>query len=211
MYEYLIFDLDGTISDPKEGIVKSLNYSLSTNGYKTKDPKEIEKYIGPPLDYTFSELTSVRDENEIRKLVKSYRERYAKVGYSENFLYKDISPVLASLAKNRSVKIGICTSKRRDFAEKILELFQIRGLFEFVNGGDTGIQKWQQIEGLLGDGIISKNSVMIGDRSVDLVAAHKNGISSAGVLWGYGSKIELLTEKPRHIFSTPLQLAELVA
>ena len=211
MYEYLIFDLDGTISDPKEGIVKSLNYALATNGYETKESKEIEKYIGPPLDYAFGELTSVMDEEEIAKLVKSYRERYAEVGYSENVLYKGMSLVLTSLAKNCSVKMGVCTSKRKDFAEKILELFQIRHLFEFVNGGDVGIQKWQQIEKLLGNGFISKSSVMIGDRSVDLVAAHKNGISSAGVLWGYGSRRELSTEKPRHIFSTPQQLAELIA
>lgn len=211
MYEYLIFDLDGTISDPKEGIVKSLNYALSVNGYETKKSVEIEKFIGPPLDYMFEELTNVTDEKEIGNLVKSYRERYAEVGYSENTLYKGMIPVLASLAENTSIKVGICTSKRKDFAEKILELFQIRHLFEFVNGGDIGIQKWQQIEGLLGEGVISKDSVMIGDRAVDLVAAHRNGISSAGVLWGYGSRSELSTEKPRHIFSTPQQLAELIA
>jgi len=211
MYEYLIFDLDGTISDPKEGIVKSLNHALAANGYKTKEPQEIEKYIGPPLDYAFEKLTNIKNRNEIGKLVKSYRERYAEVGYSENVLYKGMVPVLESLARNRSVIIGVCTSKRKDFAEKILELFHIRHLFKFVDGGDIGIQKWQQIEGLLGDGFISKNSVMIGDRSVDLVAAHKNGISSAGVLWGYGSRSELSTEKPMHIFSTPQQLVELVA
>ena len=211
MYEYLIFDLDGTISDPKEGIVKSLNYALATHGYETRDPQEIEKYIGPPLDHTLGELTRVTDEAEIAKLVKSYRERYAEVGYSENFLYKGMKPVLTSLAQNGGAKMGICTSKRKDFAEKILDLFQIRRLFAFVNGGDIGIQKWQQIEALLDDGYISNNSVMIGDRSIDLVAAHKNGINSAGVLWGYGSRRELSIEKPRHIFSTPQQLAELIA
>ena len=172
---------------------------------------EIEIYIGPPLDYTFAELTSVMDKKEIGKLVESYRERYSEVGYSENVLYKGMSSILASLSKNSSVKMGVCTSKRKDFAERILEMFKIHHLFEFVNGGDIGIQKWQQIEGLLGDGFISKSSVMIGDRSVDLVAAHKNGICSAGVLWGYGSRKELATEKPRHIISSPQQLAELVA
>ncbi len=211
MYEYLIFDLDGTISDPKEGIVKSLNYALATNGYETKESQEIEKYIGPPLDYTFGELTSVVDEEEIAKLVKSYRERYAEVGYSENVLYKDMKPVLTSLAQHSGIKMGICTSKRKDFAEKILELFKIHHLFEFVNGGDVGIQKWQQIEELLGNGSISKSSVMIGDRSVDLVAGHRNSICSAGVLWGYGSRRELSAEEPRHIFSTPQQLEELIA
>ncbi len=211
MYEYLVFDLDGTISDPKEGIVKSLNYALATHGYEIREPKEIEKYIGPPLDYTFEVLTRVTDEAEIAKLVKSYRERYAEVGYSENLLYKGMKPVLASLAHNNGVKMGVCTSKRKDFAEKILDLFQIHHLFAFVNGGDVGIQKWRQIEALLDNGCISNNSVMIGDRSIDLAAAHKNGISSVGVLWGYGSRRELSTEKPRHIFSTPQQLAELIA
>ncbi len=211
MYEYLIFDLDGTISDPKEGIVNSLNYALATHGYNTRDPEEIEKYVGSPLDHTFGELTRVTDEAEIAKLVGSYRERYAEVGYSENLLYKGMKPVLTSLAQNGCVKMGVCTSKRKDSAEKILDLFQIHHLFAFVNGGDVGIQKWQQVEALLEDGFISNNSVMIGDRSVDLVAAHKNGISSAGVLWGYGSRRELSFEKPRHIFSTPQQLADLIA
>jgi len=138
-------------------------------------------------------------------------ERYAEVGYSENILYKGIVPVLIEFADTSSVKVGICTSKRKDFAEKILELFEIRYLFELVNGADIGIQKWQQLEGMLSENIISENSVMIGDRAIELVAAHKNKISSAGVLWGYGSKVELAKQKPKHMFSKPHQLTELIA
>ena len=208
MYEYIVFDLDGTISDPKEGIVKSFNHSLVLNDFEEVESKQIEKLIGPPLDYAFEQITGTKDKNRINKLVNSYRKRYAEIGYAENIIYKDMASVLTKIHRNSNIKMGVCTSKREDFAIKILELFEIKNLFAFINGGDIGIQKWQQIKTLISSGTISENSIMVGDRAVDLVAAHKNGISSAGVLWGYGSESELTTEKPKYIFSQPQELVE---
>jgi folate-dependent phosphoribosylglycinamide formyltransferase PurN len=98
------------------------------------------------------------------------------------------------------VPMAICTSKRSDYAEKILHMFEIRHMFFFVNGGDIGIHKEQQIAQMLSEGTISKATLMIGDRSVDLRAANANGISSAGVLWGYGTRDELEQEKSVHLF-----------
>ncbi len=206
MHDYLIFDLDGTISDPKEGIVNSMNHALKRHGYGSRSSREIEKFIGPPLDQIFMELTGTKNTPAMQSLVRSYRERYADSGYCQNILYTGMETVLQELHKSGRVSLGLCTSKRVDFAERILDLFGLRHLFAFVNGGDVGIHKWQQLQGLLNDGIISDNSIMIGDRAVDLVAAHKNGLQSAGVLWGYGSVEELAAEKPAHIFSTPAQL-----
>jgi len=208
MYEYIVFDLDGTISDPKEGIVKSFNHSLVLNGFEEVESKQIEKLIGPPLDYAFEQITGTRDKNRINKLVNSYRKRYTEIGYAENIIYEDMASALTRIHRNSNIKMGVCTSKREDFAIKILELFEIKDLFAFINGGDIGIQKWQQIKTLISSGTISENSIMVGDRAVDLVAAHKNGISSAGVLWGYGSESELTTEKPKYIFSQPQELVE---
>lgn len=208
-YDFLIFDLDGTISDPKDGIVRSFNYSLEHHGFETRNEEDIAICIGPPLDKTFSHLTRQTDKRLLTSLVSKYRERYAEVGYSENVLYDGIRESLTELHKTDKSRLAICTSKRADFAEKILKMFGLLDMFEFVNGGDIGVEKWQQLGQLLSDSVISRESIMIGDRSYDLVAAHKNNLQSAGVLWGYGSKAELLKENPKHLFSNPAQLMEL--
>ena len=182
-YDYLIFDLDGTISDPKEGIVKSINHALKFYGFSECGEDELSKYIGPPIDITFANLTLTDDPELVSSLVSKYRERYSKIGFSENKLYPDVVNSLEKLSLIPNLKLGICTSKRVDFAEKVLELFSIRKYFSFVNGGDVGIEKWEQLEDLIQENVINYNSLMIGDRDVDLTAAHKNKLQSAGVLW----------------------------
>ena len=110
-YEYLIFDLDGTISDPKDGIVRSLNYSLLAHGFKARNEADITVHIGPPLDQTFSSITGVTDSELILSLVSKYRERYSAVGYSENVLYVGITDMLHELVNTDRYKLLICTSK----------------------------------------------------------------------------------------------------
>ena len=209
-YEYLVFDLDGTISDPKDGIVRSINYALEAHGFELRTENELCTFIGPPLDLSFSSLTGSADSELIKSLVKKYRERYSDIGFSENSLYKGIPEVLTRLNSIPGVKLGICTSKPAHIAERILELFLLRGHFCFVNGGDVGIEKWQQLGSLLEQGEINQNSVMIGDRFVDITAAQKNSLDSAGVLWGYGSRTELSQHDPSYLFSSPGDLEELV-
>jgi phosphoglycolate phosphatase len=208
-YKYWVFDLDGTISDPKDGIVRSLNHALSALGFACQDENALTAYIGPPLDNTFRIITDSDDPALITSLVAKYRERYSEVGYSENVLYAGIPDVLEQLSSMTGVKLGICTSKRVDFAERILELFDLSHFFTFVDGGDVGIEKWQQLQMLIEKKIISQNSLMIGDRHVDLTAAHRNQIHSAGVLWGYGSSEEIEEHEPAYIFSNPGEIAAL--
>ncbi len=208
-YEQLIFDLDGTISDPKDGIVRSLNYALANHGFKTQEESELTVFIGPPLDHAFKEITQSDDAELINSLVAKYRERYSDIGFSENILYDGIPEVLQKLSSISNIKLGVCTSKRADFAERILDLFGLKHFFEFVDGGDVGIEKWQQLESLKEQGVVRQKSLMIGDRYVDLTAAHKNNLHSAGVLWGYGSLSELAQHQPRHIFSEPFELLAL--
>lgn len=208
-YKYLIFDLDGTISDPKDGITRSLNYALSAHDFDEHDEDALSQYIGPPLDNTFKIITQSDNSALISSLVAKYRERYSDIGFSENILYPDIPQTLAQLHKVPDIKLGICTSKRVDFAERILELFNIKHFFDFVSGGDVGIEKWQQLELLCKQKVVNHNSIMIGDRNVDLTAAHKNNMDSAGVLWGYGSLSELTEHKPAYMFSKPIQLTTL--
>ena len=106
--------------------------------------------------------------------------------------------------------LGICTTKPADTAQKILEMFDLDQLFEFVSGGGIGIEKYQQLEQLLHDGTISQNSLMIGDRFIDIRAAQRNQLRSAAVLWGYGSRTELESEEPSYLLQSPSQTKELV-
>lgn len=206
---FLLFDLDGTISDPLEGIAGSFNYALSFYGYEEVPISDIAEYVGPPLDETFKAATGVTDNDKIKAFISKYRERYSDIGFSENKLYPGIKESINALS-SKNIPMAICTSKRQDFAERVLDLFGIRHHFRFVSGGDIGIQKWQQIESLIESGAMDLHSIMIGDRSVDLSAAHKNGIKSAGVLWGYGSRAELESQSPVCILSQPADLLKLI-
>ena len=208
-YETLIFDLDGTISDPKLGIVRSMNHALAAHGYQTRSEEEIASYIGPPLDQTFMALVDSQQSSLILALVDSYRQRYAEIGYAENHLYPGIRESLNTLKRQGKYRLGVCTSKRVDFASKILALFDLHEHFDFVDGGDVGIEKWEQLQALKQNGIISDKSLMIGDRYVDLTAAHRNGLDSAGVLWGYGSRAELEQHSPNVLLSEPSELTQL--
>jgi phosphoglycolate phosphatase len=112
---------------------------------------------------------------------------------------------------NLSVPLAVCTSKRAESAERILRMFGLIDLFRFVDGGDIRISKTEQIRQLRKSGVVTSNAIMIGDRSVDLIAAHQNGLRSGGVLWGYGSLAELEAERPAHLFRRPAEWDMLVA
>jgi phosphoglycolate phosphatase len=205
-YAQLIFDLDGTISNPRDGIVRSLNFALLEHGFETHPETDLLIHIGPPLDKTFAELTGQNSRALIASLVSKYRERYAEVGYAENVLYRGISESLVDIHNVEGVELGVCSSKRVDFVEKILTMFDLRHLFKFVSGGEIGIEKWQQLAQLKQQGVVGDNAIMIGDRHFDLLAGHRNKLHAAGVLWGFGSRQELVREKPAHLLTTPSEL-----
>ena len=104
------------------------------------------------------------------------------------------------------VDMGVCTSKRADYAGRILEMFGIDGYFSFVDGGDVHITKAMQLERLVANGLDATSAVMIGDRAVDIESAKANGIASAGVCWGFGSRGELQSAGPDHLLETPADL-----
>jgi phosphoglycolate phosphatase len=146
------------------------------------------------------------DERQIASMVDKYRERYLEIGFSENVMYDGMREVIDELYQLQSCNLGICTSKRNDIAEKILQMFELTEYFRFVSGGEIGISKSQQIAVLLESSAISDRSMMIGDRSVDILAAHSNGIQSTGVLWGYGSRCELEEVRAGHLSDAPAEL-----
>lgn len=204
----LVFDLDGTLSDPAEGIAKSFDFALARHGHAPLRPEEVSFVIGPPLDVSFRALTRVDDAAHIAALVAAYRERYADVGYAENVVYPGIPEALQAL-RAAGHRLGICSSKRVDFCEMILALFGLRGHFEFVSGGDVGIPKSRQLGELLAQGAIDARATMIGDRAVDVQAAQAHGLASVGVLWGHGSRAELEAAGAQRLLAAPADLLAL--
>jgi phosphoglycolate phosphatase len=167
-HNLVLFDLDGTISNPLEGIGRCINYALADFGYEPLGLAELAQYVGSPLDEIFQAITG--NDAETKRLVAKYRDRYGDIGYSENTLYPGITEVLLELSKAK-ISMAVCTSKRQDFAEKILKMFNLIHHFQFVNGGEVGVPKYRQIESLLAQGRVSQATVMIGDRAVDMIAA----------------------------------------
>jgi phosphoglycolate phosphatase len=203
-----IFDLDGTLSDPSVGIGRSLNHALQHFGHAPISAKDVPQYIGPPLDQIFQSRIAGVSEAHVVELVGKYRERYAEVGFAENVIYPGIAQALYALDA-AGVPLGLCTSKRADFAESILELFGLRDYFRFVSGGDIGIRKSDQLATLLGQGAISTSATMIGDRSIDILAARENGLKSVAVLWGHGTREELEGAMPDVFVEAPHELLAL--
>jgi len=205
-----IFDLDGTLSDPSVGIGRSLNHALQHFGHAPISAKDVSQYIGPPLDQIFQSRIAGVSAGHVVELVAKYRERYAEVGFAENVIYPGIAEALYALDA-AGIPLGLCTSKRADFAESILELFGLRDYFRFVSGGDIGIRKTDQLATLLEEGAIGASATMIGDRSIDILAARENGLKSVAVLWGHGTREELEGAVPDVFVEAPHELLALAS
>ncbi|MFT4749104.1 MAG: phosphoglycolate phosphatase [Pseudohongiellaceae bacterium] len=209
-YSTFVFDLDGTLTDPAQGIVRCMNYALTTFDYMARPEHEIKALIGPPLESAIAELSGEDDEFKINQLVAAYRERYGEFGFAENIVYPGIYDVLDQL-KERQIPMGVCTSKLEKYAIKILKEFKLFDYFDFVSGVSSSSfnsPKSLQLELLLAQGQIDSQALMIGDRSVDICAANENTLNSWGVLWGYGDREELETAGASRILETPLELLE---
>jgi len=205
----LIFDLDGTISDPSRGICSCINHALRAHGFPEVAREAVAAQIGPPLDEIFKKFRPQAGQALISDLISTYRQRYAETGYAENELYPGIPDALGELS-GRGVRLGVCTSKRKDFADRILTMFGLMSHFSFVDGGDIGIGKRDQLADLIQSGAIDRQAVMIGDREVDISAARANGLRSVGVIWGFGDVNELSGAGADMIISDPKELSQLV-
>ena len=207
-YETLIFDLDGTISDPFTGISRSINYALESLNYAPVDPQRIRTLIGPPLTQIFEHFLGALADRDMQDLVDKYRERYATIGYAENAIYEGIPGIIGQLA-DTGYRMGVCTSKRVDYAQRIVDMFGLGQHFSFVDGGGDGIEKRQQIESMIALGMSANTAIMIGDRAVDVLAGKSNDLASAGVLWGFGERPELEEAAPDHLLESPADLLNL--
>lgn len=191
--EYILFDLDGTITDSQLGIKNSVAYALNHFGIKVDNMDSLNKYIGPPLRQSFMTFAGLSEENSHIGMTK-YREYYGPKGIFENELYSGIVDLFERL-KNDNKKIVLATSKPGIYAEIILEHFNIKKYFDFVAGSElNGVRtkKDDVIKYAIDKyNIDTNNAIMIGDRKHDILGAKANGIKTIGVLYGFGSKDEL--------------------
>lgn len=191
-YKSVILDFDGTICDTGEGIMKSVKYALDSFNIASPEWNELTCFIGPPLVASFKEHFNVSD-GEANALVEKFRERYRDIGILECSIYPGTEKVLNSL-KGHGIKLGIASSKPRQFIEKILNNFGLLTLFDYVGGVSFGSDcetKASIISRCLKElGTSESDAVVVGDRKFDLIGAAENNIDSCGALWGYGNKEE---------------------
>ncbi|NDI33946.1 HAD family hydrolase [Chengkuizengella sediminis] len=211
-YNIILFDLDGTLTDPKIGITKSIQYALAKFDIDVKDLNKLEPFIGPPLHESFMEYYSF-DKIRAKEAVAYYREYFSEKGLYENKVYDGMIHLLEELTKQNK-QLYVATSKPTFFAEKVLEHFDIKKYFQFTGGSNldgTRSDKTEIIQYLIEkENLNISDIVMIGDRKYDLIGAQKNEIASIGVGYGYGSKQELLDNNPTYYVETIKELLDVL-
>lgn len=211
-YKYYLFDLDGTLTDPGIGITNSVMHALEKFNIHVSDRKELYPFIGPPLVDSFEKYFGF-DEKQALQAVEYYREYFREDGIFENVVYEGIPEMLGEL-KNRGAIVALATSKPYEFSVRILDHFDLHQYFDFVGAAtmDGRISRKADVISHLIDklGENEKSSIlMIGDRDQDIDGANANGLQSAGVLWGYGSREELMDAGADYIVSAPSDIVNI--
>ena len=214
MYDYILFDLDGTLTDPGEGITNSVAYALKKFGIEPPEREDLYPFIGPPLKDSFARFYGMSDA-ESDLAVKYYREYYAEKGMLENALYNGIPQLLEEL-RRRGKHVILATSKPDVYAEKILIHFGLIKHFDFVAGAlldGSRVNKDDVIaHALKSCSLFSKTDriLMVGDRKHDVLGAAAHGIDTLGVTFGYGSKDELVNSGAKYIAGTPEEILNFI-
>lgn len=208
--DILLFDLDGTLTDPKPGIVACIRFALDRLSVPCPSDEVLAAFIGPPLRGTFAALLDTAEDSRIEDAVGLYRQRFATTGLYENRVYDGV-PALLDRASLTAAATFVATSKPTIYAERVVHHFGLASYFRKVYG--VGLDgrfddKAELIACLLATERVSPaGAVMIGDRAADVRAAKANGLRSIGVLWGYGSEQELVDAGADIVFHEPSDLA----
>lgn len=209
----ILFDLDGTLTDPKQGITRCVQYALAKMGIDEPDLDKLVPFIGPPLAESFQVFYGM-SAAQAAAAVQYYRERFASVGLYENRVYPGITDLLTDLAVRQRTLV-VATSKPTVFSVTILEHFGLAEYFRSVIGSNldgTRVDKAEVIAAVLGE--LADNdpgrTVMVGDRRHDIAGAHKNGLVAAGVAYGYGGRDELEQAGADYVVDSVADLRELL-
>jgi phosphoglycolate phosphatase len=207
----LLFDLDGTLTDPREGITRSIAYALERMGIAPPPSNELVFAIGPPLRASFARLLGTESDIAVERAVALYRERFADVGLFENRPYDGIDEALAKLADS-GARLFVATSKPQVYARRIVEHFALHAHFVDVHGCEldgTLEDKRDLLDYMIAHhGIAAPRAAMIGDRGPDMRAARHHGLAAVGALWGYGTREELLEHGAQALCEAPEALGE---
>jgi len=203
-YQNILFDLDGTLTDPREGITRSIQHALAKLGIDEPDLRNLEHFIGPPLLQQFMVAYDF-DEAKAWQAVNFYRERFRVTGLYENQLFHGVIALLETL-QQQGRRLYIATSKPWEFAREIARHFDFAKHFKVVYGSEldgTRTNKVELIAHILQqEGLDPAQTLMIGDRKHDLIGARANGLDCAAVGYGFGSREELEAEAPTYHFQT---------
>ncbi len=204
MYRTILFDLDGTLTDPGEGITNSVAYALKKYGIEVSDKKTLYKFIGPPLKDSFMKYYGFSEEKAV-EAIGYYREYFREKGLFENEVYPGVEELLIKI-KASGRKIVLATSKPEEFAVKILEHFNLVKYFDVVAGASMDEKRNKKGDVIFyameKGGFSAENAVMVGDREHDIFGAKENHMDSIGVIYGYGSEEELTSAGAEHIAET---------
>ena len=210
MYKWLLFDLDGTLTNTKEGIFNCIEYALASMGVRVENRESFRRYIGPPLMESFSDFFNKED---CMKAVAKFRERYETKGINECELFEGIPEMLAA-AKKSGKMTALATSKPERFARQLLRTFDIAQYIDIISGAidDTTTKADVINTALTRAGITeAKDTVlMIGDRKYDIEGANICGIDALGVYYGFADPLELEREGAKYIVDTVKELEEFV-
>lgn len=210
-YNTILLDLDGTLTNPKEGITKCVQYALKKLEQPIPAVDELEWVIGPPLKDSFAIILQTKDQAEIDNAISLYRERYATIGIYECYLYNGIKELLIKLHQ-LNYQLVLATSKAVVYAHQLLEHYELSDMFELIVGSNLDgslSDKTEIIAHIINHLPKTKKEemVMIGDRFYDIVGAKNNGIDCIGVTYGYGSLPEIVEAAPTFIADSVISLA----
>lgn len=209
MYQWIFFDLDGTLTEPKDGIVRSIQYALERLGIHEPNPDKLQSFIGPPLLEALRDTYDM-DEQTARLALDYYRQRYEERGMFENAVFPGIEELLSQLRANDGI-LAVATSKPTVYAQKICEHFGLAQYFTAIVGSELDGRRSNKDEvvaaAIEAVGVQdTRRAVMVGDRKFDVIGARKNGIDAVGVLYGYGSRTELELEHPSALVNSVAEL-----
>ena len=207
----VLFDLDGTLTDPREGITRSIAHALERMGHAPPPLDDLTFAIGPPLRASLARLLGTDSREAVEKCLAHYRERFADVGLFENRPYDGMMETLAAL-RERGSELYVATSKPRVYAERIVRHFGLDVHFAAVHGCEldgTREAKRDLLEHLIAAHALDRGGVvMVGDRDVDMLAARHHGLGALGVTYGYGSREELLGAGAHALCDLPAGIPE---